>query len=209
MNEIATITPTILWLLLVWFFIGYAFGSVPFGLLVARVFHLKDPRSVGSGNIGATNILRTGSKQAAAATLVCDALKGTLPVALAMWFGGEIVAIAAGFGAFIGHILPVWLKFRGGKGVATYFGVLLGLNWVFFLISAAVWLGVALSTRISSLAALATAVVPFACALYIGNSSLAVALGLMGAIIFFTHRANISRLLKGEESRFGSKAKSP
>ncbi len=137
---------------------GYLLGSVPLGLILTRMAGLGDVRSIGSGNIGATNVLRTGNKKLAAATLILDMLKGTVAVLVAGIAGPE-AAIAAGLGAFLGHIFPVWLKFKGGKGVATYLGVLLGLFWKGALIFAAVWLLIAFATRYSSLAALVAAVI--------------------------------------------------
>jgi len=189
------------------FGLGYLSGSIPFGILIARVFGLGNLRDIGSGNIGATNVLRTGSKPAAAATLLLDALKGTLPVVAAMQLVNIDGAVAAGFGAFIGHILPIWLKFKGGKGVATYVGVLLGFGWKFLAVFAVIWLTLAISLRYSSLAALiASAAVP-AYALYTGHIKLALAIFAMTIIVYLTHRENIARLFKGQETRIGSKPK--
>ncbi len=183
---------------------GYLLGSIPFGLILTRVAGLGDVRSIGSGNIGATNVLRTGNKKLAAATLLLDMLKGTAAVLIAGIASPE-AAIAAGLGAFLGHIFPVWLKFKGGKGVATYLGVLLGLFWQGALIFAAVWLGVAYATRYSSLAALvAAAIVPIA--LYIiGLHQIAVLFLILTVIVFIKHRANIRRLVAGNEGKIGSK----
>lgn len=192
--------------LLLWACIGYLSGSVPYGLLIAKAFGLGNLREIGSGNIGATNVLRTGSKPAAAATLLLDALKGTLPVMAAFSLAGMTASLVAGLAAFIGHIFPVWLKFKGGKGVATYVGVLLGLGWKLLLVFAAVWLSVAFLTRYSSLAALLAAVAVPVYAAYTQNAPLALALAAMTIIVFATHRANIARLVKGEESRIGAKA---
>ncbi|SDP61117.1 acyl-phosphate glycerol-3-phosphate acyltransferase [Phyllobacterium sp. YR620] len=183
---------------------GYLLGSIPFGLILTRMAGLGDVRSIGSGNIGATNVLRTGNKKLAAATLLLDMLKGTAAVLIAGIASPE-AAIAAGLGAFLGHIFPVWLKFKGGKGVATYLGVLLGLFWQGALIFAAVWLGVAYATRYSSLAALvAAAIVPIA--LYIiGLHQIAVLFLILTVIVFIKHRANIQRLVAGNEGKIGSK----
>src|SRR5690349_9118172 len=138
--------------------VGFLLGSIPFGLLLTRFAGLGDIRSIGSGNIGATNVLRTGNKKLAAATLVGDALKGTVAVLLAGWLWGPQAAIVAGLGAFLGHIFPVWLRFRGGKGVATYLGVLIGLAWPVAILFAIVWLAMAYLTRYSSLSALTASV---------------------------------------------------
>jgi glycerol-3-phosphate acyltransferase PlsY len=183
---------------------GYLLGSIPFGLLLTRAAGLGDVRSIGSGNIGATNVLRTGRKGLAAVTLLLDALKGTAAALIASRFGPELGA-AAGFAAFIGHIFPVWLGFKGGKGVATYLGVLLGLAWKAAIAFAVVWLAVAFLLRYSSLAALiATLAVPIVLFL-MGATDLAVVFAVMSAITWIKHRANISRLLAGTESRIGSK----
>lgn len=192
---------------------GYLLGSVPFGLLLTRAAGLGDVRSIGSGNIGATNVLRTGRKGLAAATLLLDALKGTFAVILAGWgaakFGDPslalVASIAAGFAAFIGHIFPVWLGFKGGKGVATYIGVLLGFGWKLTLIFAIVWLALAFLLRYSSLAALVAAVITPIAAYFLGPWQLAAALGVMTLITLYKHRANIQRLLAGTEPRIGSK----
>jgi len=183
---------------------GYFLGSIPFGLILTRLAGLGDVRSIGSGNIGATNVLRTGNKKLAAATLILDALKGTVAVLIASRYGLE-AAIGAGFGAFIGHLFPVWIGFKGGKGVATYLGILIGLAWPGALVFAAVWIITALLTRYSSLAALiASIIVPMA--LYLqGNSAIAVLFAIMTVIVIFKHKANITRLLNGTESKIGAK----
>lgn len=183
---------------------GYLLGSIPFGLLITRAAGMGDVRAIGSGNIGATNVLRTGHRGLAALTLLGDALKGTAAVLIAGLYGRE-PALAAGFGAFLGHLFPLWLGFRGGKGVATYLGVLLGVAWQGVLVFAAVWLSVAYITRYSSLAALIAAVaVPVA--LYLTGLVLACTLfTLMSVIIFLTHRGNIARLARGRETRIGAK----
>ena len=180
--------------------LGYICGSIPFGLLLTRAAGLADIRNIGSGNIGATNVLRTGSKPIAAATLACDMLKGTVPVALFGHLGGEAAALLAGLAALGGHVFPVWLRFRGGKGVATFIGVLFGLGWLYGLVFVAVWLAAAVLLRFSSIAALtASAIVPFV-ALYQGRWLVAATLAVMAITVFMTHRANIGRLLRGEES---------
>lgn len=207
MESVFGMNPQWLGLISLWFGLGYLCGSVPFGILVARVFGLGNLRDIGSGNIGATNVLRTGSKPAAAATLLLDALKGTLPVVAAIQLADTDMAIAAGFGAFIGHILPIWLKFRGGKGVATYVGILLGFGWPFLVVFAVIWLTLAATLRYSSLAALVASVAVPAYGFYIGNVKLGLALLAMTIIVYLTHRENIARLIKGEETRIGSKPK--
>lgn len=185
-------------------FAGYLCGSIPFGLLLTRAAGLGDVRKIGSGNIGATNVLRTGSKGLAAATLLLDALKGTFPALLAARYGAETGAIA-GAGALLGHVFPVWLGFKGGKGVATYIGVLAALAWQVALVFAAVWLVMAAIFRYSSLAALvACTVVPVA--LYVRDlPQFALAFLLMSLLVFYKHRANIERLLAGTESKIGAK----
>ncbi len=198
------IFPTAVHVLIAAAVFGYLLGSIPFGLLLTRAAGLGDVRRIGSGNIGATNVLRTGNKKLAAATLLLDALKGTAAVVIASRWSHD-AAIAAGFGAFIGHLYPVWLGFKGGKGVATYLGVLLGLSYLGALVFAATWLIVAFVSRYSSLAALTAAViVPIA--LYMTDMPKAAGLlALMSVIVFIRHRANISRLLAGTESRIGAK----
>jgi len=183
---------------------GYLLGSIPFGLLITRAAGLGDVRSIGSGNIGATNVLRTGNRKLAALTLLLDALKGTAAVLLARLCAPE-AALLAGFGAFLGHLFPIWLGFKGGKGVATYLGVLIGLAWQGALVFAVVWLLIAYLTRYSSLAALIAAIgVPVA--LYVlGLRDIAILFAIMSVIVFIKHHANISRLLAGTESRIGAK----
>lgn len=184
---------------------GYLCGSVPFGLILTRMAGLGDVRNIGSGNIGATNVLRTGNKKLAAATLLADALKGTVAVIAAREFAGLEAALISGLGAFLGHLYPVWLKFKGGKGVATYLGVLLGLAPLIVLVFAAVWLGMAKLFRYSSLAALAAAVTT-PVALYLsGRPGVASLFLVMSAITILKHHENIRRLLAGTESRIGDK----
>lgn len=183
---------------------GYLLGSIPFGLILTRMAGLGDVRKIGSGNIGATNVLRTGNKKLAATTLLLDALKGTAAAAIASLWGVE-AGMAAGLAAFLGHLFPVWLSFKGGKGVATYIGVLLGLVPVMVLLFAAAWLAVAKISRYSSLSALvATAIIPVA--LYAtGNGKVALFFAVMTLIAWVKHRANIQRLMSGTESRIGEK----
>ncbi|KQX41475.1 MULTISPECIES: glycerol-3-phosphate 1-O-acyltransferase PlsY [unclassified Ensifer] len=183
---------------------GYLLGSIPFGLILTRMAGLGDVRKIGSGNIGATNVLRTGSKKLAAATLLLDALKGSAAAFIASYWGVE-AGIAAGFAAFIGHLYPVWLGFKGGKGVATYIGVLLGLAPLMVLAFAVIWLGMAKISRYSSLSALvATAIIPVL--LYAaGNEKVALLFTAMTVITWVKHRANIQRLLAGTESKIGDK----
>lgn len=185
--------------------LGYLLGSIPFGLLLTRAAGLGDIRSIGSGNIGATNVLRTGNKKLAAATLLLDAAKGAAAVLIARAWLGETAAMVAGFAAFLGHIYPVWLGFKGGKGVATYLGILVALAWQLALLFAALWLAVAKVGKISSLAAIvATIAVPVAAWIW-GERTLAITVTLMSIVVLVKHRANIERLMAGEEPRIGSK----
>lgn len=183
---------------------GYLLGSIPFGLLLTRAAGLGDVRKIGSGNIGATNVLRTGNKGLAAATLLLDALKGTTAVLIAGHFAPE-TAVWAGLGAFLGHLFPAWLGFKGGKGVATYLGVLIGLAWQVALIFAVVWLVMAFLFRFSSLAALTAAVVVPIALYFMSAPQIAVLFVVMSVIVFIKHRANISRLLAGTEGKIGAK----
>lgn len=183
---------------------GYLLGSIPFGLLLTRAAGLGDVRSIGSGNIGATNVLRTGNKKLAAATLLLDALKGTAAVLLANCYASDL-GLWAGFGAFLGHLFPVWLGFRGGKGVATYLGVLIALAWQVALIFAAVWLLVAIVFRYSSLAALCAAIAVPVALWFLATPQLAGLFALMSVILFIKHRANIQRLASGTEGRIGAR----
>ena len=185
--------------------LGYLSGSVPFGLILTRMAGLGDVRSIGSGNIGATNVLRTGNKGLAAATLLLDALKGTVPAMVASHFFGVEGGVIAGLMAFLGHIFPVWLGFTGGKGVATYIGVLFGLDWRMGLLFLLVWIATAAITRYSSLSALvATLVIPVA-EFFVGDVKIAALAAVMTVIAWIKHRANLSRLMAGTESRIGSK----
>lgn len=189
--------------------LGYLLGSVPFAVLVSRAFGLADPRSFGSGNPGATNVLRTGNKAAALLTLVGDALKGWLAMLLAAVLGaGDGGVAAAGIAAFLGHVFPVFLKFRGGKGVATALGVLAGFSGLLAAAAAAVWLVVALVSRYSSLASVVTAIAaPLAAWLLLGRADTAAAIATMSALLVWRHRTNLQRLRDGTESRIGSKKK--
>jgi glycerol-3-phosphate acyltransferase PlsY len=184
--------------------LGYLLGSIPFGLLLTRAAGLGDIRSIGSGNIGATNVLRTGNKALAAATLVLDAGKGAVAVLAARWLWGEDAAMLAGIGAFVGHVFPVWLAFKGGKGVATYIGVLLALNWIVGLIFCATWLVIAFAQRYSSLAALTAAATAPIFAYVVSGLTLAAAAGVLSVILVMRHWTNIRRLWDGTEPKIGS-----
>ena len=184
---------------------GYLLGSIPFGLVITRAAGGPDVRTIGSGNIGATNVLRTGRKGLAAATLLCDALKGTAAVLLVGYYAGHEAALAAGLGAFLGHLFPVWLKFKGGKGVATYIGLLIGLYWPAALIFCGLWLVVAFISRYSSLSALiASALTPLALYL-LGQPTTALLFLILTVLLWIMHRANIARLLAGTEGKIGAK----
>ena len=191
--------------------IGYVLGSIPFGLILTKAAGAGDVREIGSGSIGATNVLRTGHKGLAAATLLLDMLKGTVAVLLVERVIGAppgyaiVSTLAAGLGAFIGHIFPVWLGFRGGKGVATYIGVLLAIAWPIALAFCAVWLAVASVTRYSSLSALLAAAVTPPVLLGFGDRPAALLFAVLSLLLFWAHRANIRRLLAGEEPRIGAK----
>ena len=181
--------------------LGYVCGSIPFGLILSKAAGLGDVRKIGSGNIGATNVLRTGNKKIAALTLVCDASKGTLPVLLAQAYFGPGAALVAGFAALLGHIFPVWLGFKGGKGVATFIGILFGLCWPIALIFLALWIAIALLAKMSSLSALiASAAMPVSGWL-LGRDDLILPVLLLAAIVWIMHRTNIGRLLAGTESK--------
>jgi glycerol-3-phosphate acyltransferase PlsY len=186
---------------------GYLLGSIPFGLIITRLAGQGDIRKIGSGNIGTTNVLRTGKKHLAALTLLGDMLKGTVAVLVASRYGGPDPAVIAGFGAFIGHIFPVWLRFRGGKGVATYLGILLGLYWPAALAFAAIWVAVAFVTRYSSASALvASLATPLLLWFVFDRAQVAELMALLSVILWAKHHENIGRLLKGTEGRIGQKA---
>ncbi len=185
---------------------GYILGSIPFGLLLTRAAGLGDIRAIGSGNIGATNVLRTGNKKLAATTLALDGVKGAAAVLIARAIAGDDAAILAGIFSIIGHIFPVWLKFKGGKGVATALGMMLALAPWTGLAACAVWLVMAFSLRYSSLAALvALFSTPFSAYIIYDDVRLSCACAMIAALVFYTHRANIGRLLKGEEPKIGQK----
>ena len=186
--------------------LGYLLGSIPFGLILTRLAGTQDIRPIGSGNIGATNVLRTGHKGLAAGTLLCDMLKGTLAVVLARWFGGMEAGAAAAIGAFAGHLFPVWLGFKGGKGVATYIGVLLGLAWPAALVFGVVWIAVAALSRYSSLAALMGSAAAPAFLWLIGENRLAGLFLVLTLVLWVMHRANIARLFSGTEGRIGQRS---
>ncbi len=183
--------------------IGYIFGSIPFGLLITHFAGMGDIRKIGSGNIGATNVLRTGNKKLAALTLALDLLKGTIPVLICSQID-NFFGLIAGLSAFIGHLFPVWLKFKGGKGVATYIGVLLGMNWQLAIIFCLIWLTIAYLTRYSSLSALtASLFIPVILAVQ-SHWQTCIIVSIMTILIYIKHHANINRLLKGEETRIGA-----
>ncbi len=185
--------------------IGYLFGSIPFGVILTRAFGAGDLRSIGSGNIGATNVLRTGRKGLAAATLIGDMLKGTAAVLVAFYALGEDAAVPAAIAAFLGHLYPVWLKFKGGKGVATYLGVALALAPLAALAFAASWLITARLSRYSSLSALIASLATPVVAAYFGDTRIGGVLLILTLVLWVTHRANIARLLAGTEGRIGAK----
>lgn len=186
--------------------LGYLFGSVPFGLLLTRAAGLGDIRAIGSGNIGATNVLRTGNKKLAAATLLLDGAKGAVAVMAARALAGDDAALAAGLFSIIGHVFPVWLKFRGGKGVATTLGMLLALAPYTGLAACAVWLAIAVIARISSLSALvAITSTPLSAFFLYNDPRLAIVCAIIAGLVFFTHRANIARLISGTEPKIGKK----
>lgn len=182
--------------------LGYALGSVPFGLIITRLAGAGDLRSIGSGNIGATNVLRTGRKGLAAATLLLDLLKGLAAVLIAASVWPEWTWLAA-LAAFLGHCFPVWLKFRGGKGVATTAGIAFGLAWPVGLAYAVTWVGLLLTVRISSVAGMSAAVVAPLAALALGEREPALVLAVIAAVVLFQHRENIARLRAGAEPRIG------
>ncbi len=189
------------------FVFGYLCGSIPFGVLLTRLAGGPDLRSIGSGNIGATNVLRTGRKGLAAATLIADMLKGTAAVLVIDYVFGHDLALVAAIGAFLGHLFPVWLRFRGGKGVATYIGVLLGIAWPAAVFFCAVWLAVAALSRYSSLAALIASAATPAFLWWRGDTRDAPVFLLLSVLLWIMHRANIARLLAGTEGKIGASTK--
>ncbi|MFZ7093312.1 glycerol-3-phosphate 1-O-acyltransferase PlsY [Primorskyibacter sp. 2E233] len=191
--------------LILWVVIGYLLGSIPFGIIISRVMGLGDLRQIGSGNIGATNVLRTGNKGAAAATLLFDALKGAVAVLLASALAPAGIAKWAGLAAFIGHCYPVWLRFKGGKGVATYLGVVLALSWPVGLLCCATWLFAAIISRISSVAALTAAMSTTVWMFMMARVDLLVMGTILTFLIYWRHRANLARLKDGTEPKIGQK----
>jgi len=187
------------------FILGYLLGSIPFGLILTRLAGTADLRSIGSGNIGATNVLRTGRKGLAAATLLLDMLKGTVAVIIAGYYGGPDAAMLAALGAFLGHLFPVWLKFRGGKGVAVYIGVLIGLFWPAAVVFCVLWIATAATSRYSSLSALVASFVTPIFLWWFGHLALAALFAVLTLLLFYMHRENIRRLQAGTEGRIGAK----
>jgi glycerol-3-phosphate acyltransferase PlsY len=185
--------------------VGYLLGSIPFGLILTRLAGTQDLRSIGSGSIGATNVLRTGHKGLAAATLICDALKGTLAILIANYFGGFNAAILAGLGAFLGHLFPVWLGFKGGKGVAVYIGILIGMFPPAAVVFCLIWISTAFTSRYSSLSALVASFVTPIFLWWFGQPALASLFAVLTLLLFYAHRENISRLQAGTEGRIGEK----
>ena len=192
-------------LLAFWAIAGYLLGAIPFGIVTARVLGLGDLRQIGSGNIGATNVLRTGSKLGAALTLIGDAGKAGAAVLLARALAAEDAAQIAGFAAFLGHCYPIWLKFKGGKGVATFFGLLFALAWPIGVAAGATWLATAAIFRFSSLAALLTAVMTPLWIILMGFNILFLLSLCLAGVIYWRHRENIIRLIRGQESKIGQK----
>lgn len=191
--------------LIVWGAVGYLFGSIPFGIVITRVFGLGDLRKIGSGNIGTTNVLRTGSKTAAAATLILDGGKGAIAVLVARWLAAEDAAQFAGLMAFLGHCFPIWLKFKGGKGVATFLGLMLALAWPVGIACCLSWLVTALISRISSLSALVSAASTTVWIVVLGYGQAALLGILVTLLVFWRHRENIARLRAGTEPKIGKK----
>jgi acyl phosphate:glycerol-3-phosphate acyltransferase len=185
--------------------LGYILGSIPFGLILTKLAGTRDLRSIGSGNIGATNVLRTGRKGLAAATLICDALKGTVAVVISGYLGGPNAAMLAALGAFLGHLFPVWLKFKGGKGVAVYIGVLIGLFWPAAVVFCVMWLATAFTSRYSSLSALVASFITPIFLWWFGHAALASLFAVLTMLLFYMHRENIKRLQAGTEGRIGEK----
>jgi acyl phosphate:glycerol-3-phosphate acyltransferase len=193
------------WALLAAALASYLLGSIPFGLVITRLLGMGDVRQIGSGNIGATNVLRTGNRFAAAATLALDAGKGALAVLIARWWLGEDAAQVAALTSFLGHLYPIWLGFRGGKGVATFFGTLLALAWPVGLMALATWIVIAALGRRSSLAALVSVAVSPVLAWFMTLPTLILVLLVMAQLVFVRHRTNIARLLDGTEPRIGKR----
>ena len=183
---------------------GYLLGSIPFGIVLTRLAGGPDLRAVGSGNIGATNVLRTGNKALAAATLVGDVLKGTVAVIVTARLANADLALATGLSAFLGHLFPVWLKFKGGKGVAIYIGILIGVNWMYALAFCAIWLGIAGTTRYSSLAALVASAATPVLLWFADFPRVAALFAVLSILLWIMHRANIARLIAGTEPKIGN-----
>jgi glycerol-3-phosphate acyltransferase PlsY len=201
-GEVLTALPT--WVIA--FTFGYLAGAIPFGLLITRLAGTQDIREIGSRSIGATNVLRTGRKDLAAATLICDAMKGTAAVLIAFRFGASDAAIASALGAFLGHLFPVWLKFQGGKGVATFIGLLIAFAWPVALGFCGIWLIVAAATRYSSLSALIASAATPVMLWALGEAREALLFAALAALLWVMHRANIGRLLDGTEGRIGARS---
>src|SRR6266566_504048 len=191
------------------FILGYLLGSIPFGVVLTRIAGTQDVRSIGSGNIGATNVLRTGRKGLAAATLLGDLLKGTVAVCAVKWNVDPIVSLVAGGGAFLGHLFPIWLRFKGGKGVATFIGVLVAISWATALAFCLVWLVTAYITRYSSLSGLVASAVTPGILWFGGQTTAAVLFAPLAILLWFKHRDNIAKLIKGTESKIGQKSTTP
>jgi glycerol-3-phosphate acyltransferase PlsY len=204
-HDIMGIEQALPWLLVA-LSVGYLAGSVPFGVLVARVFNLGDLRKIGSGNIGATNVLRTGNKLAAFMTVLLDAIKGAVPVLIFLNLWGDLAGQAAGLGAFLGHCFPIWLRFRGGKGMATYLGVMLAVHPLTWVALCLTWLAAAALTRISSAGALAVATSgPVFLILFSRWEAVLMSI-ILGVLVWIRHHTNISRILRGEEPKIGKRS---
>ena len=186
--------------------VGYLLGSIPFGIIITRLAGTQDIRAIGSGSIGATNVLRTGRKGLAAATLIADMLKGTAAVLAASWWCGAECGLIAGLGAFLGHLFPVWLRFKGGKGVATGLGILLAVSWKAGIAVAVIWIAVAAVSRYSSLASLIACAAAPVIVWFIGTPSQALLFLILAVLAFIMHRGNIARLWQGTEGKIGQKA---
>ena len=199
--------PTVLYVAV--FAFGYLLGSIPFGVILTRLAGTKDVRSIGSGNIGATNVLRTGRKGLAAATLLGDLLKGTVAVCAVKWIGDPILPLAAGAGAFMGHLFPVWLRFKGGKGVATFIGVLLAISWIAALAFCLIWLATAFLARYSSLSGLVASALTPGILWFGGQTTAAMLFTVLAILLWIKHRENIAKLIKGTESKIGQKTVTP
>jgi len=186
--------------------VGYLLGSIPWGVVLTKLVGTQDLRSIGSGNIGATNVLRTGRKGLAAATLLLDALKGTAAVIISGYCWGPNAAMLAGLGAFLGHLFPVWLKFRGGKGVAVYIGILIGLFWPAAIVFCLIWLALAVALRYSSVSALVASMITPLLLWWFGHAALTALFAVLTLLLIVMHRENIKRLIAGTEGKIGQKA---